>query len=161
MGAAGAVKVGDKALEIYNKFSKAAKANKVATGGSRAAQAGKKAEELNKLTGKKKFAAVTIGGATGASLVADIEDIGTWGDWLGGPTALDRETRETSDDDALRKLYNRFRFFAEGAAVSVPIAYGTNLIAKRIAEAGRNLKYSDDLVDQWIKMDSRTFSSGR
>ena len=150
MGAAGAVKVGDKALEIYNKFSKAAKANKVATGGSRAAQAGKKAEQLNKLAGKKKFAAVTIGGAAGASLVADIEDIGTWGDWLGGPTELDRETRETSNDDALRKLYNRFRFFAEGAAVSVPIAYGTNLVAKRIAEAGRNLKYSDDLTDQWI-----------
>jgi hypothetical protein len=150
MGAAGAVKVGDKALEIYNKFSKAAKANKVATGGSRAAQAGKKAEQLNKLAGKKKFAAVTIGGAAGASLVADIEDIGTWGDWLGGPTELDRETRETADDDALRKLYNRFRFGAEGAAVSVPIAYGTNLIAKRIAEAGRKLKYSDDLTDQWI-----------
>jgi hypothetical protein len=31
VGAAGAVKVGDKALQIYNKFSKAAKANKVAT----------------------------------------------------------------------------------------------------------------------------------
>jgi hypothetical protein len=150
MGAAGAVKVGDKALEIYNKFSKAAKANKVATGGSRAAQAGKKAEQLNKLAGKKKFAAVTIGGAGGASLVADIEDIGTWGDWLGGPTELDVETRETADDDALRKLYNRFRFGAEGAVVSVPIAYTTNLVAKRIAEVGRKLKYSDDLTDQWI-----------
>jgi hypothetical protein len=150
MGAAGAVKVGEKALEIYNKFSKAAKANKVATGGSRAVQAGKKAEQLNKLAGKKKYAAVTIGGAGGASLVADIEDIGTWGDWLGGPTALDKETRETSNDDALRKLYNRFRFFAEGAVVSVPIAYTTNLVAKRIAEVGRKLKYSDDLTDQWI-----------
>jgi len=67
--------------------------------------------------------------------VADVEDIGTWGDWLGGPSALDREQRETSNDDAARKLYNRFKFGAEGAVVSVPITYGINKVARRISRS--------------------------
>ena len=50
----------------------------------------------------------------------------------------------------MRKLYNRFKFGAEGALISVPIAYGTNLIAKRIAKAGKDLKYSDDRLDRLI-----------
>jgi len=150
VGADLTVKGSLKAKQIYNKFSTAAKSNKVAKARPDAVKAGIQARNLNKLNGKQKFAAVTIGGAGGASLVADVEDIGTWGDWLGGPSALDREERETATDDALRKLYNRFKFGAEGALVSVPIAYGTNLIGKRIAQAGKNLKYSDDKVDQWI-----------
>ncbi len=150
VGADITVKAATKAKQIYNKFATAAKANKVAKARPDAVKAGLKAKELNKLTGKQKFAAVTLGGSGGASLVADVEDIGTWGDWLGGPSALDREERETATDDALRKLYNRFKFFGEGAVVSVPIAYGTNLIGKRIAQAGKDLKYSDDQIDQWI-----------
>jgi hypothetical protein len=38
----------------------------------------------------------------------------------------------------------------KAAVVSVPIAYGINRIAKRIAEAGKNLKYSDDKLDRFI-----------
>jgi hypothetical protein len=150
VGASYAVKGATKAKQIYNKWSTAAKANKVALANPNAVKAGLKAKDLNKLSGKANFAAVTLGGAGGTSLVTDVEDIGTWGDWLGGPSALDRETRETSQDDALRKLYNRFKFGAEGAIVSVPIAYGINTIAKRIADQGRALKYSDDELDQWI-----------
>jgi hypothetical protein len=144
------VKAATKAKQIYNKYAAAAKVNKVVKVRPDAVNAALKAKELNKLTGKQNFFAVTVGGSAGASLVADVEDIGTWGDWLGGPTALDREQRETATDDALRKLYNRFKFFGEGAVVSVPITYGINKIGKRIAEAGKDLKYSDDRVDQWI-----------
>lgn len=150
VAAAGTVKAATKAKEIYNKFANAAKVNKVVKARPDAVKAGLKAKEMSKLTGKQNFAAVTLGGSGGASLVADVEDIGTWGDWLGGPSALDREQRETATDDALRKLYNRFKFGAEGALVSVPIAYGFNKIGKRIAEAGKDLKYSDDQLDQWI-----------
>jgi len=150
VGADITVKASTKAKQIYNKFATAAKANKVAKARPDAVKAGLKAKDLNKLSGKQKFAAVTLGGSGGASLVADVEDIGTWGDWLGGPSALDREEREEADDDAMRKLYNRFKFFGEGALVSVPITYGVNKIAKRISEAGTNLKYSEDKLDQWI-----------
>ena len=51
---------------------------------------------------------------TGA-LVSDTEDIGTWGDWLFEPghySALDRTERETSSDDAIRKLQNRLIEFS-------------------------------------------------
>ena len=135
VGADLAVKGSLKAKQIYNKFSAGVKAGKAAKATGNATKAGIRAKELNKLSGLQKFAAVTVGGSTGSALVADIEDIGTWGDWLGGPSALDREQRKTAEDEAYRRLYNRFKFGAEGALVSVPIAYGTNLIAKRIAEA--------------------------
>jgi len=150
LGAAGAVKVAEKANNIYNKWSAAAKLNKVARASPNITKAGLRAKELNKLSGTQKFAAVTVGGATGTAMVADVEDIGTWGDVLGGPSALDREQRPTSEEDATRRLWNRFKFGAEGAAVSVPIAYGTNIIAKKIAKHGRELKYSDSKIDQLI-----------
>ena len=50
----------------------------------------------------------------------------------------------------LRKLYNRFKFGTEAAVVSVPIVYGINTVAKRISEAGKNLKYSNDRLDRLI-----------
>ena len=152
-GRAGAdltVKGATKAKQIYNKYAAAAKANKVVKARPDAVKAGLKAKNLNALTGKQNFAAVTLGGAGGASFVADVEDIGTFGDFLGGPSALDREQRELATDDAVRRLYNRFKFGAEGAAVSVPIAYGLNTIAKRVSKAGKDLKFSDDNIDQWI-----------
>jgi hypothetical protein len=150
VGAAGAVKVGDKALQIYNKFSNAAKLNKVARASNNTTKAIMRAKEMNKLTGVPKHAAVILGGATGTAMVADVEDIGTWGDVLGGPSALDRDQRSTSDEDATRRLWNRFKFGTEGAVVSVPIAYGINKVAKKIAQHGRELKFSDKKIDRLI-----------
>ena len=69
---------------------------------------------------------------------------------IGGPSQLDREPMKEADDDALRKLYNRFKFGTEAAVVSVPIVYGINTVAKRISEAGKNLKYSNDRLDRLI-----------
>ena len=44
---------------------------------SKNAQKGiKKAKELNKLTGKKRFGALVLGGAAGETLVGDTEEIG-------------------------------------------------------------------------------------
>ena len=150
VGANVAVKASEKAKKIYNKWSMAAKANKVAKASPNATKAAIRAKELNKLTGLQKFAAVTVGGASGSAMVADVEDIGTWGDLFGGPSELDREVRPEAEEDAARKLYNRFKFGVEGGVVSVPIAYGINKVAKRIAEAGKNLKYSDDKLDRFI-----------
>ena len=150
VGASAAVKGATKAKKIYNKYSLAAKANKVAKASGNTTKAAIRAKELNKLTGLQKFAAVTLGGASGSAMVADVEDIGTWGDLFGGPSKLDREVRATAEDDAARRLWNRMKFGVEGAVVSVPIAYGVNKVAKRIAEAGKNLKYSDDRLDRLI-----------
>jgi hypothetical protein len=149
-GAGAAVKASEKAKQIYNKWSMAAKANKVAKASGNSTKAALRAKELNKLTGLQKFGAVTIGGSTGSAMVVDVEKIGTWGDVVGGPSELDREQRKTAEDDAARRLWNRMKFGVEGAVISVPIAYGINKVAKRIAEAGKDLKYSDDALDRWI-----------
>jgi hypothetical protein len=150
IAASGTIKAMEKANEVYNKFSKAAKLNKVVKANPNAVKAGIRAKELNKLSGKQKFLGVTLGGGLGTGLVVDIEDIGTWGDVLGGPTQLDREPIKEADDDAVRKLWNRFKFGSEAAAVSVPIVYGINTIAKRISEAGKDLRYSNDQLDRLI-----------
>lgn len=150
IAASGTIKALEKANQVYNKYSKAAKLNKVVKANPNAVKAGLKARDLNKLSGKQKFGAVTIGGGLGTAMVMDIEGIGTWGDVLGGPTQLDREPLKEADDDAVRKLWNRFKFGTEAAAVSVPIVYGINTVAKRISEAGKNLKYSNDELDRLI-----------
>ena len=68
----------------------------------------KKAQDLNKLSGTQRFAAVVAGGAAGETLVADVERIGTIGDLFeGGPTELDRDVKSDPSDDAARKLMNR------------------------------------------------------
>jgi hypothetical protein len=47
-----------------------------------AARAVKKANDLNKITGKDKFIAIAVGGGVGGGfIVSDVEDIGTFGDW--------------------------------------------------------------------------------
>ena len=150
VAASASIKAITKANQVYNNYSKAAKLNKVVKANKNAVKAGIRAKELNKISGAQKFGAVTVGGGLGTGMVLDIEDIGTWGDVLGGPSQLDREPQKEADDDALRKLYNRFKFGTEAAVVSVPIVYGINTVAKRISEAGKNLKYSNDRLDRLI-----------
>ena len=79
----------------------------------------KKAKELNKLTGKKRFGALALGGAAGETLVGDTEEIGSFGDvFEAGPTQLDREVKEDSSEDAVRKLMNRTKFASESVFVT-------------------------------------------
>ena len=54
----------------------------------------------------KRFAAGVFGGATGETLVADVEEIGTFGDFFDGPTSLDTQELE-GREDAGRKILNR------------------------------------------------------
>ena len=54
-------------------------------------RAKEKADALNKGLGKRKFVAGVLGGAAGETFVADVEDIGTFGDMFGAPTSLDLE----------------------------------------------------------------------
>jgi hypothetical protein len=150
VGGAVALKVGDKAFQIYNKYSNAAKLNKVARVSNNTTKAIVRAKEINKLTGIPKHGVIVLGGATGGAMVADIEDIGTWGDVLGGPSALDKDQRPTSEEDATRRLWNRFKFAAEGTAVTVPIVYTVNKVAQKIAKHGNYLKNSDKKLDRLI-----------
>ena len=77
-------------------------------------KAGKEAAELNAKGKVAKFAAASLGsGAADAVFVADVEEVGTFGDLLGGPTSLSRN--EEAGEDATRELLNRVKFGTEGA----------------------------------------------
>ena len=108
----------------------------------------KKAEQLNKLSGKQRFAAVVAGGAAGETLVADVEKIGTFGDLFeGGPTELDRDVESDSSDDAARKLLNRLRFGGESLFIT-PFVYGTGVGIKQLANRGKELAYSSATLNK-------------
>ena len=114
-----------------------------------------KANDLNKLNRYSKFAATSIGGAAGASIVYDIEDIGTFGDMIGG-TDLDREARLDSDDDAVRRLENRAKFFAEGVLIA-PFAYGAGKAVGVLGKKGKELAYSNSRFERVLDKFASTF----
>jgi len=119
-----------------------------------ATRAVKEANKLNKITGTDKFVAIAVGGGLGAGfIVSDIEDIGTFGDWdfldfL--PTGLDREAKEQAGEDAQRQLLNRLKFGSELAFPIVPFVVGTGKIGKLIVQKGKDLAYSDSMLERWV-----------
>jgi len=140
---------GAKAASMAAKALKAKKLGKYASFKSPNTKKGiKKAKELNKLSGKEKFAAVVAGGAAGETLVADVERIGTFGDMFeAGPTQLDREEEIDSSDDAARKLLNRLKFGSESILVT-PFVYGVGAGAKALAQRGKELAYSSSKIER-------------
>ena len=119
-----------------------------------AARAVKKANDLNKITGKDKFIAIAVGGGVGGGfIVSDVEDIGTFGDWdfldfL--PTGLDREQKDLGAEDAQRQLLNRLKFGAELGFPIIPAVVGTGKIGKLIVQKGKDLAYSDSMLERWV-----------
>ena len=107
-----------------------------------------KTKDLNKLSGTQRFAAIVAGGAAGETLVADVENIGTFGDlFQGGPTELDRDVRSDPSDDAARKLANRLRFGSESIFLT-PFVYGVGVGAKTLAKRGKELAYSNSQMEK-------------
>ena len=106
------------------------------------------AEKLNKRAGYKRFAAGVFGGATGETFVADVDDIGSFGDFFDGPTALDRD-ETTGSDEATRRLANRFKFGAESLFIT-PFVYGVGKSAKALATRGKELAYSDSVFERFL-----------
>ena len=119
-----------------------------------AAKAVEKAAKLNQASKTDKFVAVAVGGGVGGGfIISDIEDIGTFGDWdfldfL--PSGLDRRQREKGSDDAQRQLLNRFKFGAEMGFPIIPAVVGTGKIGKLITQKGKDLVYSDSLLERWV-----------
>ena len=117
-------------------------------------KAASKAKQLNKPNGFDKFAAITIGGGFGGgAIVMKAEDIGTIGDiealdFIG--TGLDREKKETANEDAFRQLNNKFKFGAELAFPIIPFVYGTGKVAKLLANKGKDLAFSNSAMERWV-----------
>ena len=79
IGFKAATKLADKALKAKKAGTYANLKSKNVT------LAAAKADELNKAAKTKRFAAGVFGGATGETFVADVEEIGTFGDFLMDP----------------------------------------------------------------------------
>mgnify|MGYP003134561641 FL=1 len=146
-----------KARELAPGLVRAVKTNRygklddTATAVSKAAT---KAKQINKPNRFDKFVAVSLGGGFGGgAIVMKSEDIGTFGDidaldFLG--TGLDREQKESANEDAFRQLNNKFKFSAELAFPIVPFVYGTAKTAKLLATKGKDLAFSNSQIERWV-----------
>ena len=107
------------------------------------------ANKLNRASKYARYGVISTGGAAGAALVYDVEDIGTFGDLFEKGTNLDRDIRNESDDDAIRKLENRFKFFGEGVLIS-PVAYGAGKLGGLVAKKGKELAFSNSTFERLV-----------
>ena len=146
-----------KARQLAPALVKAVKTNrygKLDDTATSVANAGKKAKQLNAPNRFDKFVAVSLGGGFGGgAIVMKSEDIGTFGDinaleFLG--TGLDREQKESANEDAFRQLNNKFKFSAELAFPIVPFVYGVGKTAKLLATKGKDLAFSNSQIERWI-----------
>ena len=142
IGFKAATKLADKAL-------KAKKAGTYANLKSKSVTlAATKADQLNKASKTKRFAAGVFGGATGETFVADVEEIGTFGDFFDGPTAID-DSELQGRDEAGRRLLNRIKFGSESLLLT-PFVYGVGKGGKALASRGKELAYSDSAFERWV-----------
>jgi hypothetical protein len=101
--------------------------------------------ELNTKGKTNRFIGGALGGGVGeAAFVGDVEQIGTFGDLIGGPTEIDRES-----DDPLQDLLNRVKFGTEGALFTGVIA-GTGKVIRRLTDRNKNIADSNDKIDRFI-----------
>jgi len=109
-------------------------------------KAGQKAIELNKKGKTAKFiGGATAGGVAEGAFVADVEEAGTFGDLLGGPTQLDRD----NEYDPEREIINRIKFGTEGALFTGLIG-GAGATIKKLSSRGKELRFSNSKIDQYL-----------
>ena len=142
--------VADKMIDAYKKKKYIKASGKE---GRNLYSGAKQAKKLKKISLGREFGAVAFGGLTTAAGIYDIEDIGTFGDIFfdeGEWTALDRREGKDADDDAARRLWNRVKFGTELGFPIMPFIYGGGKLAKMIASKGKELAYSNHMVERWV-----------
>ncbi len=108
-----------------------------------------KAAQLNKKGKTAKFiGGSTAGGIAEGVFVGDVEEVGTFGDLLGGPTELERGEDET-DYDPSRELINRVKFGTEGALFTGLIG-GVGSGIKALSQRGKDLRFSNSKIDRFL-----------
>ena len=108
----------------------------------------KAADQALELTAKGKgrqFLAGAVGGGVAEGVfVGDVEQLGSFGDLLGGPTAINRD-----DDNALTEVLNRVKFGTEGALFTGIIG-GTGTLIKKLTNRNKKLDVANSKLDYWI-----------
>ena len=116
------------------------------------------ADRLNKQTGYARFGVGAVGGAAGEAFVADVEEIGSFGDMFDrGPTQLDVFALDGGREDATRKLMNRFKFGSESLLLT-PFAAGIGKGAKALATRGKDLAYSNYKLERYLGKFAQAFT---
>ena len=95
--------------------------------------------------GKQFMTGALLGGAAEGVFIGDVEDVGSLGDLLGGPTEIDRGEGE----DAFRDLLNRVKFGTEGALFTGLIG-GTGGVIKKLRNRNNELDIANSQLDRWI-----------
>ena len=106
-------------------------------------------KDTYKLTSKGKgrqfMTGALLGGAAEGVFIGDVEDVGSLGDLLGGPTEIDRGEGE----DAFRDLLNRVKFGTEGALFT-GILGGTGATIRKLRNRNNELDIANSQLDRWI-----------
>ena len=106
----------------------------------------KQATKLNARGQTAKFiAGSAASGVAEGVFVGDVEQIGTFGDLLGGPTEIER----SDDYDPTVELINRVKFGTEGALFS-GILGGVGKTIKNLATRGAKNRFSNSKIDQTL-----------
>src|SRR5210317_401502 len=144
---------------LANKYFQAKKAGTAISSGSKnLVRAKQEADRLNEGLGIKRFAAGAVGGAAGEAFVADVEEIGSFGDLFDrGPTKLDTYALEGGREDATRKLMNRLKFGSEALFVT-PFVAGAGKGAKALATKGKDLAYSNSRIERYLSKVAEAFT---
>ncbi len=107
--------------------------------------ASKTADLLNKKGKTAKFiAGATAGGLAEGVFVGDVEEAGTFGDLLGGPTELERD----DEYDPEKELINRVKFGTEGALFTGLIG-GVGSTLKALSKRGKDMRFSNSKLDRF------------
>jgi hypothetical protein len=112
----------------------------------RAKQAGKYLSNSEKIRRFGKGA--LAGGVAEGVFVGDVEDAGTFGDFLGGPTKIERDT-----SDPKTELLNRLKFGAEGTLFTGAIGGAGATISKLRKQTGTGKAITnsfDKFIDKYI-----------
>lgn len=126
---------------------------KAASGLGKATLAAKQAgRTLSRGEKARRFGQGMLGaGAAEGAFVGDVEDAGTFGDFLGGPTKIKR-----GEDEAATELMNRLKFGVEGMAFTGAFGAAGKLVSQMRAVRGTNkakrgLEKGIDKLDSWFR----------
>ncbi len=145
--------------KLAKKYFDAKKAGLLVSSGSKNITKQKQiADKLNKQTGYARFGVGAMGGAAGEAFVADVEEIGSFGDMFDrGPTQLDSYALDGGREDAARKLMNRFKFGSESLLLT-PFVAGVGKGAKALATRGKDLAYSNYKLERFLGKFAQAFT---
>ena len=142
---------------IVNLGVPGAPAFRIASGLTNATKAAKAAGKYMKTPEKlRRYAqGAAATGLTDLAFVGDVEEAGAFGDWMGGPTKLDRDTGTPGTE-----LLNRLKFGIEGAAFAGAIGGVGAGIGKLRHQTGTG-KAVEGKLNKFFEKDFRKFKIKR